>query len=86
MSAKTKAATDLIKEAKNRKKFPDLAPAVLAELKKLVEYNDQEPSMAKRIGSSKAVDMLRSHGVHISERTLDKICKNQLKRTSYTRP
>lgn len=63
---------------------PDPSSDALAELRKLVEYNDSCASFSKRVSYAQAIDLLREHGWTGSTRyALNHVCARLLGRTSF---
>jgi hypothetical protein len=80
-------AQDLIAGANGRSKTAHPPAAALKELRKLCEYNDAQNNRAKRVGWRGACELLKSHGLDVGAApTLDKVCREHLKRTSYATP
>lgn len=80
---KPKTAAELI-AARSVPALADPPAAALKELKELLEYNDGQSSPNRRIGSTEAVTMLRTHGWQGAGRTaLDSLCVRVFGRGSY---
>lgn len=60
----------------------------LKELRRLIRYNDgQGLASSKRVSAEKAISLLRSYQVKCGGRaSLDRICRERFKRTSYGTP
>lgn len=66
--------------------FQPLAPDQLAELKIVVAHNDKTDG-ALRVGRRATIAMLRARGWHgKSEEALNRVCRLQLNRTSFSTP
>lgn len=83
---KTKiTAADAIKQATERTKVSPLSAEGLKELRIILAHNDSATSAARRVGWQRAVQVLSSHGWDgRTIKALDKVCREQLGRTSYT--
>lgn len=79
-------ASDLIKQASGKKHGRTVPPALLAELRKVVEHNDSAP-VHQRVSSADACKLLTEGGYSCTTlATLVVVCRNQLGRTSWATP
>ncbi len=78
-------AAELIKVASGKKHGRVVPPALLAELKKIVEHNDTAPAH-QRVSSDDACKMLSAGGYACGTlTTLVAVCRSQLGRTSWAK-
>lgn len=78
-------AADLIKAASVRPKARTVPPALLKELKAVIDHNDGAPH-AHRVHASQVMTMLTDGGVQCTSlTTLITICREQLGRQSWAK-
>lgn len=59
----------------------------LKELEKLIEHNDIQANREHRVSKRTAIDVLQSHGwAGSTAEILDKVCREQLARKSFSTP
>lgn len=78
-------AAEAVREATDRTKVAPLSPEGIKELKVILTHNDSAPHASKRVGWQRACRVLQSYGWEgRTIKALDKVCRDQLDRTSYT--
>ena len=81
-------ARDLVKQAKIRNQSRLLSDSQRKELLEVIAHNDTlgKHNSAQRVSVAKTRAMLESLGYTLSERCLDKVCREQLGRKGFTTP
>jgi hypothetical protein len=82
----TSAADALIAKVSRGTSIAPPSPAALAELRKVLDYNDATRAPTKRVSAGSAIEMMRGMGWQGSSKTvLDRVCR-ELGRRSYGTP
>lgn len=83
MKSKQRTQADaLIAKASRGQHMTDPNPTALAELQKVLKYNDDAPHKRK-VSAVAAVEMLHSFGWAGSRQALDSLCRRSFGRRSY---
>lgn len=86
MATKKRTQADTLIEKASRGRVADEpSAAALAELQKVLQYNDSAP-WGKRVSADAALDMLSSSGWDHSRQALDALCRRRFGRRSYGTP
>lgn len=86
-SVKKLSAADAIKGANRRCKVQPAGAKTLQALKDILAHNDTQTSHLRRVGWRTACEVLQSYGwTGATIHALDRVCREQLTRTSYSTP
>lgn len=81
-------ARDLVKQVKTRNQARQLSQEQRKELLEVLAHNDTlgKYNSAQRVSGAKTRSMLSSLGYTVSDKGLDKVCREQLGRKGFTTP